>query len=92
MTSVLLINAALVLVAIEALVLFILVPRRWPHVSRAGVLATLAAGATLMLALRAVAGGASANEMAAWLLLALVTHLVDLGLRFATSARGDRHG
>jgi hypothetical protein len=86
MTHLALIHLVLALVVIEAIALMMLLPRRWPHVSRLAVLATLAAGATLMLALRAVAGGAAPAELSLWLLFALVAHLVDLGLRLSNRA------
>jgi hypothetical protein len=86
MTNSMLVHMVLVLVAIEAIALAVILPRRWPHVSRMAMLATLAAGATLMLALRAVVTGATSMELALWLLLALIAHLVDLGLRLSNRA------
>jgi hypothetical protein len=86
MTSLALIHVVLALVAIEVIALMLIIPRRWPHLSRTAVMANLAAGATLMLALRAVASGASTAELALWLVLALVAHLVDLGLRLSRRA------
>ena len=81
MTLVTFIDVVLALVALEAVVLCVIGPRYWPRVSRLSLLAMLAAGAVLMLALRAVARGASLGEMMAWLALALVAHLVDLRFR-----------
>lgn len=42
------------------------------------LLPTLAAGAGLLLALRAALTGADAHIIALWLLVAMVAHLVDL--------------
>ncbi len=85
------IDLVLVLVAAEAVALAVLLPRLWPHVSRRSVYATLAAGAALILALRALAHGASVFELSLWLALSLVAHVVDLSLRLSAS-QGDRHG
>ncbi len=92
MTNLAFIDLVLVLVAIEAVALVAIVPRRWPHVSRGGLLATLAAGATVMLALRAAVRGATTAELAMWMALALAAHLFDLSLRLSLPARRDRHG
>ena len=78
------IDVVLVLVGLEALVLCLVVPKRWPHLSRPALLAMLAAGGVLMLALRAVARGATLLEVMAWLTLALVAHLIDLRFRIGT--------
>jgi hypothetical protein len=84
MTMVQFIDVVLMLVVIEAVVLCIALPKRWPHLSRAAVLAMLGAGGVLMLALRAVASGASVMAVMGWMALALVAHLIDLRFRLGT--------
>jgi hypothetical protein len=81
MTLVTFIDLVLVMVAVEAILLWWFAPRIWPQVARAALLATLAAGATLILALRAVAHGAALGEVMLWLSAALAAHLLDLSLR-----------
>jgi len=74
-----LVDAILVLVAVEAAFLFALRRRfRW---STAGVLANLAAGAFLLLALRGALTGAAAHWIMLALAAALVAHLADLKMR-----------
>ncbi len=92
MTSLALIDLVLGIVVLEALLLTWLLTRAFAHVSRPALLSTLAAGATLLLALRAGTRGASAGELALWMTLALAAHLCDLRYRLAGPTRGDRHG
>ena len=73
----------LALVAVEAAVL--LGYRRWSGgkgVAPGGLLANLAAGSCLLLALRAALAGASWGLVAACLLAGLIAHLVDLVSRW----------
>lgn len=81
------VDGILLLVALEALVLAWLSRRGGPPM--AALLANLASGAALMLALRAALVGAGWVAVAAWMLAGLLAHLVDLGLRFraATAQR-----
>ena len=75
------IDAILVFVAVEAAVL----TRRGrlvvPPVARRGLLANLASGGALLLALRSALNGAAWPITAACLLAALIAHLVDVGSR-----------
>jgi hypothetical protein len=81
------IDGILLLVAAEALALAWIVRRRGPPLP--SLLANLASGAALMLALRAALVGAGWVAVAGWMLAGLVAHLADLGLRFraATAQR-----
>ncbi|URD39872.1 hypothetical protein M6G65_04500 [Methylobacterium tardum] len=80
-------DGILLLVACEALALAWIGRRRGPPLP--SLLANLASGAALMLALRAALVGAGWVAVAGWMLAGLVTHLADLGLRFraATAQR-----
>jgi hypothetical protein len=92
MTSQTFIDLILALVVAEAIALALLLPRRFPQIPRSGVFATLGAGGCLILALRALAHGATTLELALWLTLALAAHLLDLTLRLAAPTPGDHHG
>jgi hypothetical protein len=77
-----LIVAIVALMLIEALVLAVLWRRRsiglpWRH-----FLGNLISGAALMLALRAALTLQPAEQIALWLLVALVAHLIDLRWRW----------
>lgn len=76
-----LVDLILVLVAIEAIVLVVVVRARGGPRARA-LVANLAAGAFLLLALRGALTGASPAWIAASLLGALVAHLADLAQRW----------
>ncbi|MCJ2067511.1 hypothetical protein MKK75_01625 [Methylobacterium sp. J-030] len=84
------VDGILLLVAAEALVLAWLSRRGGPPL--ATLLANLASGAALMLALRAALTGAGWFAVAGWMLAGLVAHSADLGLRFraATAQRRSR--
>ncbi|MGH1589815.1 hypothetical protein ACRBEV_17555 [Methylobacterium phyllosphaerae] len=81
------VDGILLLVAGEALLLAWLCRRGGP--SLPALLANLASGAALMLALRAALAGSGWIAVAGFLLAGLVAHLADLGLRFraATAQR-----
>jgi len=81
------VDGILLLVALEALLLLWLSRRTAPFagLSRPALLATLASGAALMLALRAALAGSPWSVIAAWMLAGLVAHLVDFGLRIRTA-------
>jgi hypothetical protein len=81
------VDGILLLVAGEALVLAWLRRRGGPPLP--ALLANLASGAALMLALRAALVGSGWASVAGWMLAGLVAHLADLGLRFraATAQR-----
>ncbi|SDO34326.1 hypothetical protein SAMN05216360_12017 [Methylobacterium phyllostachyos] len=84
------IDAILLLVAGEALVLAWIGRRK--GLPLPSLLANLASGAALMLALRAALVGAGWIAVAGWMLAGLVAHLADLNLRFraATAQRRSR--
>ena len=69
-------------VAVEALLLAGLRRRLGAGPSLPGLLANLAAGAALMLALRAALVGSAWPVVAAFMLAGLVAHGADLALRF----------
>ncbi|RAI33033.1 hypothetical protein [Rhodoplanes serenus] len=75
------IDLVLILVVIEAVGLAVLarLTRRVPQIGT--LLPNLAAGACLLLAVRAALAGAAWPWVAAALLAALVAHLADLGTR-----------
>ncbi len=79
------VDLILALMMLEAVVLIALA-RAFPGQLRlAGLLYNLAAGACLLLALRAVLSDAGWLVAGAWLALALVAHLADLNLRLRPS-------
>jgi hypothetical protein len=77
-----LVDLVLLLVAVEAAGLYVF--RRWMGRGPAfsALLANLAAGASLVLALRAALNGASHGAIAALLACSLAAHLTDLILRW----------
>ena len=72
----------LALIMVEGVVLLLVRVKRGRGPSPAAIIANLAAGAMLMLALRSVLVAAQWNETALWLLAALLAHLADLALRW----------
>ncbi len=80
------VDLILCLMLAEALLLLLLRSRAGLRASRIEVLATIGAGAGLMLALRAALRGAPWTVVAAWLLAALGAHLVDMAARFGPGA------
>lgn len=76
------IDAVLIAVALQAVVLVALARRTGRGVPPASLLATLAAGGFLLLALRSALIGAWWGWTGLALLAALVAHLVDLRLRW----------
>ena len=80
------VDLILVLVALEALALlgWRLARRRGPSVAM--LLANLASGAALMLAVRAALTGAHWIAVAAFLLAALAAHVTEMCLRFRDDA------
>ncbi|NKI34872.1 hypothetical protein HFP89_06820 [Wenzhouxiangella sp. XN79A] len=75
------VDLILAMMIVEALVLYGVVRATGLAVPLRGLLLNLAAGACLLLALRAVLTGAAWPVAAVWLTLALATHLGDLGQR-----------
>lgn len=71
------------LVALEALLLFILWRRRGVGIAPRALFGSLVSGACLMLAVRAALIEAPWQHVAAWLILSLVAHLADLALRWS---------
>ena len=90
------VDAILVLVAIETVVLLLL--WRWRRIGIAPhrLVPMLAAGACLLLALRAVLAGQSWHMSALWLGLSFIAHLVDVAARWrrrdAASTQAAAHG
>lgn len=72
----------LALIIVECVVLLLVRAKLGRGPSPAAIIANLAAGAMLMLALRSVLVAAQWNETALWLLAALLAHLTDLALRW----------
>lgn len=70
------------LVVLEAGLLLVLRARRGRGPSAGALLSNLAAGAALMLAVRAALTGADWPLVAAWLIAALVAHLAEMAIRF----------
>ena len=80
------VDLILVLVALELAALWILWWRRGLGVSPRSLVVNIAAGASLMLALRAALTGAGWQWVAAWLVASLVFHLADLAARWTRRA------
>ena len=72
----------LLLVLVEALLLLVYRARTGRGVPALGLCANLAAGAMLLLALRAALVAEGGTWIGGWLLGALVAHLLDLALRW----------
>lgn len=77
-----LVDLALACLALEACVLLVWHARTGRGLAPRWLLPNLAAGACLMLALRAASAGGSAFVIAAWLAAALVAHGLDLMRRW----------
>ena len=82
------VDAILALVVLEALLLAWLARRR--GMALPPLLANLASGAALMLALRAALVGSGWPIVAVWMLAGLACHLIDLGFRFRGHATAHR--
>jgi hypothetical protein len=80
------VDAILLLVALEVVALFML--RHWTRLDPVDILANVAAGFFLMLALRGALVEASWVWIAAALLGALIAHMVDLLRRVRTAKSG----
>ncbi|WP_217362942.1 hypothetical protein [Roseicella sp. DB1501] len=80
------VDLALGLMLLEALALLALRRSRGGGLAPAELLAFLLAGAGLLLALRAALVGAAWQWIALPLILALLAHLADLGLRWRRAA------
>lgn len=72
----------LVAMLFEALLLMFLRRTTGRGIASAQVCANLAAGAVLMLALRAALKGAGWQTVAAWLAAALLAHVVEVAVRW----------
>ena len=75
-------DAILVLVVIEGLVLAIVKRRTGKGIAPKSLLGMLGAGAFLMLGLRLALGGAGDGPIAACLLGSLIAHVADLASRW----------
>ena len=84
------VDAILVLVGLEALLLLALRARRGGGPAPASLLANLASGAALMLSLRAALTGAAWPVVAGWLTVSLIAHLAEMTLRFRRAAEYPR--
>lgn len=84
------VDAILGLIGLEALLLLALAARRGGGPAPASLLANLAAGAALMLSLRAALTGAAWPVVAIWLTVALCAHLVEMTLRFRLGGEHPR--
>ena len=78
------VDLILALMAAEAIALLVLWRRRGRGVPPAQLIANLAAGGSLLLALRAALTGAHWAWLGVWLTTALIAHLTDLALRWRT--------
>lgn len=76
------VDAVLVLVVVEAIVLVAWRVRTGAGIAPASLVATLAAGAFLLVALRGALTGAGPAWIAASLLAAGMAHCIDLALRW----------
>ncbi len=76
------IDLVLAFTVLEGAVLYVVWTRTGRGLAPRAILSCLLPGACLMLALRAALVEASALVIAGWLLAALVSHLVDLALRW----------
>ncbi|MEH3116989.1 MAG: hypothetical protein PGN25_05090 [Methylorubrum populi] len=86
------VDAILVLVALEALLLLGLRMRLGRGPAAGALLSNLASGAALMLALRAALVGAVWPVVAGWLSAALLAHVAEMLLRFRAGRRTSSHG
>lgn len=76
------VDAILAFMVVEAVLLIAWRARTGRGIAAADLLANLAAGATLLLALRAALAGAAWSWVAAALMAALVAHVADLSRRW----------
>lgn len=81
------VDAIIVLVVIEAVVLWIWFGRANRHDLRVGAMANLGAGVALMLALRAALAGSNVLWVAFFLSLSGIAHLADVRARWMELAR-----
>jgi hypothetical protein len=78
------VDAVLALVVMEVIALAFLRLAKGRAVPFSGILVTIAAGASLLLALRAALAGADWRWVALALTAALIAHLADLRIRLRT--------
>jgi hypothetical protein len=83
LTSGRIVDLILAFMVLEALGLIVLWRRSGHGVRPLPLLANLAAGGTLLLALRSALTGGSPGMLALFLLLSLVAHLADLACRWS---------
>ncbi len=76
------IDLVLVLVLLEVVVVRVFLSKRWSAGALGGLIANLAAGAALILAVRLALVGAAGGWILLCLILSLVAHLVDVATRF----------
>ena len=87
LTSGWIVDAILVLMAAEATLLLALWLIAGRGIRPIPLLANLAAGGSLLLALRSVLTGGSSSTLAVFLLLSLAAHVLDLICRWAVRPR-----
>ncbi len=80
-----LIDAIVLLMVFESAALLFLRKKLRHGLSTAALASTLAAGAALLMALRAALTGEAWIGIAGWLCIALVAHVIDLTLRWNRS-------
>jgi hypothetical protein len=79
------VDAILMFMVFELIVLIIVRKKAARGLQPVPLMVSLAAGAALLLSLRAALVGQSWRTIAAWLILALIAHLLDLTLRWSVS-------
>jgi hypothetical protein len=79
------VDGIVMLMIIEYAVLIFLRKRSGSSLSASSLVANLAAGAALLLSLRAALVGSSWRWVSIWLLLALLAHAADLKMRWAAA-------
>jgi hypothetical protein len=80
------VDAIVVLVVVEGLILVVCRARTGGGLPVAGTLANLSSGAALLLALRRALSGASATSVLTLLALGLIAHVADLASRWEKAA------
>jgi len=78
-------DIVLIFMLLEAVIVTIFLRNTGQHSSIPGFLATLLAGAFLVLALHKALTGSSIGEINVYLLLSMVSHLVDLTLKYVVA-------
>ncbi len=72
----------LVMALLEVVAVGVVLSKRWTGAAISGLIANLAAGAALILAVRLALASAAGGWILLCLILSLVAHLIDLAMRF----------